>query len=223
MPGFLDKSAPSIDVEYSRYMDSDILGKIITKNFLINRLGYKQNQIYIPVGRFGDAAVRYSTKGVKYESGDGILRLKNRSLIFEIKCARINIANRHLGHIQENWAFANLLKTSTGDKRKYDVLILIGVMTLGLEDSEYWEHLKKIKEEYYLAGRKMVIKSRPHEKEFLSICSFFVIPFSEVPNNYFRCTIRRILKNKFSKYQSWGDDISLCKQIWNYAAKTREK
>jgi hypothetical protein len=50
MQGFLDPSAPSILAEYSRYLDSDILGKILFRNFFLNVLKFRENEIYVPLG-----------------------------------------------------------------------------------------------------------------------------------------------------------------------------
>jgi hypothetical protein len=54
MAGFLDPRAPSIEAEYARYLDADILGKIVFKNFLIHRAGAAQAPLHIPLGRYGD-------------------------------------------------------------------------------------------------------------------------------------------------------------------------
>jgi hypothetical protein len=39
MSGFLDPHAVSIKAEYARYLDADILGEIVFKNFAMNVLG----------------------------------------------------------------------------------------------------------------------------------------------------------------------------------------
>jgi hypothetical protein len=54
MPGFLDPNAVSVEAEYTRYLDADVLGKIVLKNFAINVLGLDARDIRIPVSRHGD-------------------------------------------------------------------------------------------------------------------------------------------------------------------------
>lgn len=218
MTGFLDKSAPSVEAEYSRYLDGDILGKLITKNFLINRIGYSEDNVILPVGRYGDAEAKYDTNGiVEQDPGDGYLIEANHKITFEIKCARINIANRYLGQEAENWGFTNILKSPSKAEKKYDILIAIGVLVLGLEDMRYWDYLKNIQDKYRSEGRKVLLDAKPHQSEYLSICSFFIIPFGEIPTNFFRLTIPRISKSKYAKYWAWGDDVDECIKVWNYA------
>lgn len=143
MAGFLDKTAPSTESEYSRYLDGDILGKILAKNFLVNRLGYSHDAVFIPVGRYGDADNKYAKSGlVVRDPGDGHVQTDAGVLTFEIKCARINVANRHLGQKAGNWAFTNILRSPGKAEKGYDLLIAIGVLVLGLEDSRYWDNLK---------------------------------------------------------------------------------
>jgi hypothetical protein len=52
MSGFLDPNAPSIEAEYPRYINGDIRGKILFKNFLLHRIGISPENIYIPLGRY---------------------------------------------------------------------------------------------------------------------------------------------------------------------------
>jgi hypothetical protein len=112
MSGFLNQIAPSVELEYSRYLDGDVLGRILTKNFLVNRLGYQIDNVVIPVGRYGDAGIKYATDGVvAHDPGDGYVNTSIGPLAFEIKCARMNIANRHIGQQAENWAFTNILRS----------------------------------------------------------------------------------------------------------------
>ena len=138
MSGFLDANAPSVDVEYSRYLDGDILGKLIAKNFLRNRIGYQHDHIVIPVGRHGDARSKYAQAGkVDRDAADGRVKTKKGDVTVEIKCARINIANQCNGRELENWAFGDILLSPTKKQKKYDVLIAIGLRTLGLENGRY--------------------------------------------------------------------------------------
>jgi hypothetical protein len=142
MSGFLDATAPSIEAEYGRYTDGDLLGKLITRNLLINRLEYGPEAVYIPVGRYGDATKMYAVPGtVAQDPGDGHVEIEGQQITFEVKCARLNIANRSAGQTAENWAFVNVQHSPGKAEKSYHVLIAIGVYALGLEDGRYWNHL----------------------------------------------------------------------------------
>ena len=54
MSGFLDKGAPSTEAEYIRYLEGDIFGKIIFKNFALNILKIPERDVKIPIGKWGD-------------------------------------------------------------------------------------------------------------------------------------------------------------------------
>lgn len=218
MAGFLDKNAPSPESEYSRYLDGDILGKILAKSFLINRAGYKADSIYIPVGRYGDAETKYFTPGqAVFDPGDGYVDTQNGVVTFEIKCARINIANRYIGRINENWAFTNILKTPGKTNKKYDLLIAIGVGQLGLENARYWEHLQNSKNKLQESGRSFSLETQAHQADFLNICSFFIVPFKEINTNYFRVALSTIAKSKYSQRLAPGSDSERSMAVWKSA------
>jgi len=127
-------------------------------------------------------AAEYAVSGeVISDHGDGYVRTGQRTTTFEIKCARINIANRSQGAAEENWAFANLLASPGGAPKQYDVLIAVGILVLGLEDSRYWDRLETIRARLSAEGRNVNLSALPHEATFLSICSFFILPRSKVP------------------------------------------
>lgn len=203
MNGFLDQAAPSVELEYSRYIDLDVLGKILTKNFLVNRLGYQMEDVVIPVGRYGDAGTKYAKDGlVAHDPGDGQVKTDAGPLTFEIKCARINIANRYLGHEAENWAFTGILHSPGRAKKDYDILIAIGVRVLGLEDARFWDHLTDTIAQYKKDGRNAKLPALPHEEDFLALCDFFVVPFQDIPSNYFRLTLRSVRKSRFDRFRA---------------------
>ena len=77
----------------------------------------------------------------RHDLGDGHVDIGPRRVTFEVKCARINIANRSLGYTSENWAFVNLLHSPGKTAKSYDILVAIGVLTLGLEDERYWQYV----------------------------------------------------------------------------------
>ena len=220
MLGFLDNTAPSIEAEYTRYLDGDILGKLITKNFLKNRIGYKEDQIYVPVGRYGDSKIKYAKAGtVIHDRGDGSVKTNEGRVTFEIKFARINIANRCLGRTRENWAFANILRTPAKDRKRYDILIAVGLRTRGLEDDCYWKELKKVKAELATEGRRVTLDSRPHDVRFLTLCSFFILPRKKMKTNFFRLHVGAVENSSYKECQAWGDDPARCKAVWKQALK----
>lgn len=220
MTGFLDKNAPSIAAEYGRYVDGDILGKLIAKNFLLNRLGFKENQVYVPVGRYGDAVQKYKVKEqVNHDVGDGHVKSDGGRITFEVKCARINIANQYKGQAAENWAFSNVKTSPSKAPKAYDVLIAIGVRTLGLEDARYWKHLEDLKARRHEQGRLLRIDARPDEEDYLALCTFFIIRRKDLPTNFFRLTIRSLDDSSYAAYAAEGDDQTQCKAVWAAASR----
>jgi hypothetical protein len=218
MTGFLDPSAPSTSAEYARYIDGDLLGKLITRNLLINRLGCAPSTVFIPLGRYGDAKVKYAEDGaVTHDLGDGHIEIGSRRITFEIKCARINIANRTRGDTSENWAFVNLLHSPGKAFKSYHVLVAVGVRTLGLEDENYWHHLEQVHARLRADGHSSNIDALPHEAEFLSLCSFFILPRTEIPTNYFRINVDSVSKSRHAQYRAWGHDEPRCKEVWTNA------
>lgn len=218
MVGFLDKNAPSPEAEYSRYLDGDILGKILAKNFMINRAGYRFENIFVPVGRYGDAETKYlDSNQVVVDPGDGYIETEIGKVTFEIKCARINIANRDKGRVAENWAFNNILTSPGKTKKKYDLLIAIGVDLLGLENAKYWEHLQNSKNKLQESGRSFSLETQAHQVDFLDICSFFIIPFNKINTNYFRVTLSAISKSLYCQNLASGSDSERCMAVWKGA------
>ena len=219
--GLLDSNAPSVKTEYFRYLDGDVFGKLIAKNLLKNRLGYKDNQIIIPVGRYGDAKIKYAEPGkVASDPGDGSVTIRQRKITFEIKFARINIANKYRGSSLESWKFANVITSpSKGESKPYDILIAIGLRTLGLENDDYWKHLKNLQMEFAKNDRNIFLDAQPHEERFLPLCCFFVIPKRELAFNNIHFNVGRITKSRYAQYQAWGDDPLRCKTVWKNALR----
>ena len=140
------------------------------------------------------------------------------AVTFEVKFARINIANRYLGSTgKKNWAFVNMKQSPGKTPKQYDILIAIGLLTLGLEDDKYWSDLKQIHENLRAEGRVEKLGALPHESEFLSICSFFVMPMNVMPANACRINLDSVEKRQFAKYRAWGYDEARCKAVWNAA------
>ena len=216
--GVLDSSAPSVHAEYARYIDGDLLGKILTKSFLQNRVGVLADRITIPIGRYGDAAAKYGERGVvQHDVGDGHVETDQGRVTFEIKCARINIANRFRGGQSENWAFVNLLHSPGKAPKSYDILVAIGVLALGLEDDRYWDHLRSTHDELLSQGHESAIDALPHEPPFLSRCAFFVLPRASVKTNFVRLSVGSLPKSKYVTYLAWGHDEARCRTVWQGA------
>jgi hypothetical protein len=214
----LDPSSPSVRAEYARYLDLDLLGKILARNFLVNRLGYAHSSVDIPLGRYGDAKAKYPIPGqFKKDLCDCRVQTEEGGVSVEIKCARINIANRSLGQTSENWAFQGLLRTPGKVEKKYDIMIAVGIRQLGLEDDRYWSHLQATRRYLQSQNVRCEMDAWPHEVLFLSLCSFFVVPRVRVKSNYFRVTINSLHNSTYAAYQAWGYDDQRCQDVWCHA------
>jgi hypothetical protein len=211
MAGFLDPNAPNVGVEYRRYLDSDVLGKIIFKNFAINIAGCSELDVEVPIGRFGDArdAGKFLT--------DVPVRISKRWRQVEVKYARINIPNRHRGSRNENWAFSRLLKTADGSRKSYDVAFIVAARERGLEDPNYWRYEQVCEEQYRKSERDFDSNAMPHERPFLSRCGFLVIPRRDLEDNNFRVSHTTIGIEKYRDYFSWGSKPQDCRRVWKRA------
>jgi hypothetical protein len=213
----LDPNAVSPSAEYARYLDGDLLGKIITRNLLINVLGFGPDQVELPIGRYGDAATKYLRDAVHHEAGDGGVVTQSGRVSVEIKCARISIANRSIGGTTQNWAHGGMLTTPAKKPKTYELLIAIGIEHLGLEDARYWGHLKEVSARRRRAGLPFSMDAMPHEPDFLSFCSFILMARTEVPSNFFRVNVATAGSDSFGPFQSWGSDASRCRARWKRA------
>ena len=219
MPGFLDPLAPDSAAEYTRYVDGDLLGKLVAKNVLTNAIGNDPQSIFIPLGRYGDAKTRYdASKQIMLDRGDGHVETTSGNRVtFEIKAARINIANRFKVNAAENWAFTGLLRSPAKTKKQYDILIAIGISVRGLEDDKYWSHLNARHNLLLSQGHSARLEALPHEADFLSNCGFFFIPRVALKHNFFRVNIDTISKSPLAKYYAKGHDWAQCNKVWNAA------
>jgi hypothetical protein len=213
MPGFLDERAPKVDAEYGRYMDGDILGKFLFKNFILNRAKVPTSDLHIPVGRFGDVGTSWTC------GADAQVRIDGKWKEIEIKCARVNIANKTRGGSTENWAFNKILETTSGESKQFDLACFIAVRTLGLEDPNYWPYLATLNKEYSRYDIPFKCDALPHEVEFLSLCSFIIVPHSRLVSNYFRVMLSTLSTGEYSNYHAWGHELRRCRLIWNSAVK----
>lgn len=209
MPGFLDVKSPSIEAEYARYIDGDVMGKIIFKSFLIHRIGLPITDIYIPLGRHGDSTC----------AGDAMVVVGSRRRSVEIKCANCNIVNRTIKDRdgRKNWAFAGLLKTPKGSSRSFDLAFCVGIQTLGLEDSRYWTDLVDLQAKAKRQGRDLDLTALPHQPSFLDRCCFFIMPRRGIVNTYFRVNVGAVAENKYQESYAWGYDMRRCRAIWGQA------
>jgi hypothetical protein len=220
MATVLDPRAPSVAAEYARYIDGDVFGKVVARNLLINVLGYAAEKVYTPIGRYGDAATKYANSAnVVNDPGDGHVETPQGRVTFEIKLARINMGNRKSGTLAENWAFVNILHTPAKVPKTYDVLIAIGLRSLGFEDEKYWSHLQSTDGELRKLGLPCRLDALPHEKDFLTFCSFFIVPRAAVRTNYFRVNADRVDRTPHKTYRAWGHDDVRCKEVWGNALR----
>ena len=136
MPGFLDPDAVSIQAEYTRYLDPDVLGKIVFKNFALNVLKLEPTRVRIPLSRQGDL-------GTYRDSCDAGIRFGNRWYSVETKCSRWVVAKSCKANPSPRWMFSGLLHSAKGRERaEYDLIFAVGIDTPGLEDSlGYWKHM----------------------------------------------------------------------------------
>jgi hypothetical protein len=220
MSSVLDPAAPGVDAEYARYIDGDLLGKIIARNLLTNVIGHSPADIFTPIGRYGDADVKYADASrVASDPGDGHVETAQGRVTFEIKLSRLNMGNRKTNQLAENWAFQNILRTPGRVDKRYDILIAIGLNSRGLEDREYWQHLKATHAALMKAGHPSNEDAMPHEREFLSRCSFFVLPRKWAPTNFFRINVHTVERKRYGRYRAWGHDEQRCRAVWNDALK----
>lgn len=210
MAGFLDAGAPNLTAEYGRYIDGDILGKMLFKSFLVNIIGLNESQVYVPVGRYGDVKGRSSLRA------DAQVDVDKERLDVELKCARVNIANRTRGDTQPNWAFGKLLATPQGiNRQSYDFAFAVGVLALGLEDPGYWDYLAQNARLHLEAGRDFKLDAAPHEAPYLMRCGFFLIPYGDIRTNFFRVTVSSIPTNQNRTFFAWGYEQDECRNIWS--------
>jgi len=210
----LDNDAPSPNSEYRRFLDSDYLGKLLFKSFLVHRAGVSHDRIHIPLSRHRDIG---QDNVVLH---DATVDVEDVHLDIEIKCARINIANKDKGGTKDNWQFSFLLKThNQAEKKKYDIAFAIGILTKGHEDPNYWKYESETAERLRKANIDFNIEAMPHDEEYLKRCGFFIFAFDDILTNYLRFTIDRIDKRKERVHFAWGYEIEHCKKLWEGCVK----
>jgi hypothetical protein len=209
MSGFLDPNAPSIIAEYSRYLDADILSKIVLKNFALNVLGIKK--IRIPLSRQGDL-------GIYKDSSDAEIYL-DRWYTVETKCSRWVVAKRCKIDPKPRWVFSGLKHSAKGTERgKYDLVFAVGINAPGLEDSfGYWRHMDSLKKDAEKEGRDFDLSAWPHDCEFLNRCGIYILPRQFIfthCKNVQDITIRTITERRDYEFFGWGYDIPRLRKVW---------
>jgi len=158
MSGFLDEFAVSIQAEYTRYLDADLLGKIVFQNFALNVLGIERESIEIPQSRRGDLG-----------SFDAGIIFENRLYRAETKMSRWIIQKRNKINPIPRWSFSGL-KHSANKRTKrgnYDLVFAVGVDAPGLEDSVgYWRHFGSLKKAAKNEGRDFGLSAWPMNANF---------------------------------------------------------
>jgi len=214
MSGFLDEFAVSIQAEYARYLDADVLGKILFKNFALNVLGVEKESLQFNLSRHGDL-------GTNKDPSDAEIRFGNRPYIVETKISRGIVQKRNKIDPILRWQFSGLKHSAKGTKRgKYDLVFAIGMNAPGLEDSrEYWKNFVSLKKIAKKEGRDFDLSAWPHERAFLNHCGIYILPrrfiFSNCPNHYY-VTVRKIRDEQFF---GWGYDIPRLRNVWQHAIR----
>ena len=208
MAGFLDRDAPSVDAEYFRYVEKDILGKILFKNFFVNVLNFADEALYIPLGR----SPRYDERKIP---GDAQVLVQERWLNVEIKCAYKRITHPARRNPLKTWGFARLLRTAKKkSKSPCDLVFAVGLKPGCLGDPSYWHELKQLEEASKANDQVFGLNTAPHEPAFLSCCGFFLFPHDRFPRNNPSVTISRISMSPYGEFFAWGDDIIGCRKKW---------
>jgi hypothetical protein len=217
MSGFLDPYAVSIKAEYTRYLDADLLGKIVFKNFALNVLKVDEESIRIPLSRQGDL-------GTYKDSCDAGIRFENRSYSVETKSSRWIVAKRCKIDPKPRWSFSGLKHSAKGTERgNYDLVFAVGINAPGLEDSlGYWRHLHSLKKTAEEEGRDFDLSVWPHEPEFLNMCGIYILPrqfiFTHCKNTQ-DITIRTLSERRDFGFFGWGHDIPRLRKIWQRAIR----
>ncbi|MEO7933137.1 MAG: hypothetical protein ABIT76_08265 [Chthoniobacterales bacterium] len=217
MPGFLDTSAVSIPAEYARYLDPDILGKILLKNFAMNVLGIREKDIRIPISRQGD-------EGNYKDLCDAGIRIGGRSYSIETKLSRqiMSAKSRRTADPAARWNFSKLKRSSASGAERcdYEILFAVGILGPGLEDSrEYWKYLHALRKRELAAGRPFDYSTWPHDAAFLTRCGFYIMPRREIRRNQMDITIRKIPHGKSDEFFGWGHDFARLRGLWDRATR----
>jgi len=214
---WLDPKAPDAESEYAIRHDPDYFGKIVFKSFCRAFIGIPDDDLEIPLpkanqeirGFIGDARVRLRTPRLQ---GD---------MAIEIKLSHLH----HHKTAGDNWAFTNIFRTAKGNpKSRFDLLFCIGLPTRNPSDEDYWDHHKSLGQ--ILDARQLkAVKAKPYESNFLSVCSFFILPFDKIPrprgertNNFQPYKINFRDKPGYEFFAP-GLNRYLCRKVWHEAAE----
>jgi hypothetical protein len=214
MSGFLDPNAVSVEAEYTRYLDADILGKIVLKNFAINVLGLQFRDICIPVSRHGDV-------GNYKDFCDAGIRIRGRTYSVETKCSRHIVAKKTRAvNPSPRWNFGKLLYSARSGRERtdYEILFAVGVDSPGFEDSEgYWRHLHAMPIRHLKNGRPFDFSVWPHDAAFLERCGFYIMPRVAIRVDQLDVTLAAIERRSDYEFFSWGNDFKRLRTVWQHA------
>src|SRR5881394_913143 len=204
MAGFLDPEAPSIRAEYFRYIEKDILGKILFKNFFLNVLNFREEAIYIPLGR----SPRYDERKI---IGDAQVLVEGQWLDAEIKCAYMRITHYRRRNPLMTWGFDRVIRTAKrNNKSPCNFIFAVGINARCLGDPAYWTDVNRLPQ----SSQSVDVNTAPHQSAFLSCCGIFLFPHERFPRNNPSVTISRIRKSRYGEFFSWGNDIAGCCKTW---------
>ena len=228
MAGFLDPNAPSIEAEYVRFLDSDILGKFVFKRFMLDVIGASADEVFIPLGK------RVAQVRLGRVCADAQVRIESKWIDIEIKCACLKRAAGASRRVREKWSPGGLTKTPKGLPRRYDIAFVVCVNLLGFDDQSYWQDLQRItkrneaicqKFPHLHPTRSFSQATGPDAVEYLTECTFFIIPFAAIRRNGF-CAYPQKSKesnafraypqkrNEYAEYEATGRDRESCHALW---------
>lgn len=208
MAGFLDLNAPSIHAEYFRYVEKDILGKILFKNFFLNVLNFGEEAIYIPLGR----SSRYDERKI---AGDAQVLVEGQWLDAEIKCCYKRITHPHRRNPLKTWGFDRVLRTAKRkSKSPCNFVFGIGINVGCLGAPGYWRELEQLTQSSKSKNGSFSKDTAPHDSAFLSCCGIFLFPHERFSSNNPSVTISRIQESAYGGFFSWGNDAVGCREKW---------
>jgi hypothetical protein len=206
VPGYLDKQAKSVRVEFFRYVDKDIFGKILFKNFVTNILKLREPAFTVALARHGER------HGRKLDA-DAEIYFRRKTINIEIKFSHLNIVHPDKENLR-CWSFSKVLETGKQQPKRFDFLFAVGVLSLGLSEADYWEELLATEREFRMRGRNFPLDAAPYDASFLNRCGFFIIPHAAIKTKGVTATVRADGVSQYKPFFAWGFDTARCNQLW---------
>ena len=207
MSGFLDRKAPSVESEYFNYLDTDILGKFIFKNFMSNVIRLSETQLNIPIRRHG-------YMGDQFFPGDVQVNLREGTFNIEIKFARVNIAHRTRRNPLARWTISRCTETrAKRPKQPCDFFFAVGIRQHSIGHPDFWNVIPEETGIYRQMSDNLNQLPPPHDAAFLKYCGFFLIPYRAMSKDI-NITLGRFSNSPYKEFFCWGKDVKQCKAAW---------